>query len=147
MTFLKNQKFPGLSLKFLSHVETGACFVGELVVSVYSRFGDTKPRPQFRYKVEDYRFLRLRPRILGLAVLVEAADIADADARRVIAAAVRPRPFPGSAFLHRTDEVDNVVVAYVAQALTLVPKTDLCDGHLLTLVRRGTVQYDAVDFS
>ena len=84
--------------------------------------------------------------VLGRAAVGgHSADVADADAVRVVALAVSPGLFERAARVYGAVQVDDVVVTHVAEALGLVPAADVVGGERAAFGGGGAVDDDFVD--
>ena len=92
------------------------------------------------------------PRVGRLAVSVEAAYVADADAVCIMVLTVASRVLQGFANLDAATQVDDVVIAAVRstrqrEASLLVPSLNVIQLEITPLLRRGAMQDDFLDFS
>ena len=126
------------------HVERGAGFRGKFAVAVDRGAG--KPEPEQEYERFEGDALRGGACVLGRAsVGGHSADVADADAVRVVALAVCPGLFEWAARVYGAVQVDDVVVAHVAEALGLVPAADVVGRERAAFGGGGAVDDDFVD--
>ena len=78
--------------------------------------------------------------VLGFALAVETADIADADGMGIMAFAVRSGLLDGAALVNAAVEINHEVVPDVHKVALKVPLADLLDGDMTTL-GRGTAMH------
>lgn len=132
--------------EFFLYVEARAGFVGKFTVAVYGCIRI------FCKQVADKRLQRFallrRARVLrGMSVSGKSADIADAYAVRVVAAAVgadlRYRP-PD---MHGAVAVDYIMIAYAAEAPGPVPAVDVGHSEVPAFLCGAAVNDDFIDFT
>lgn len=85
--------------------------------------------------------------VLGFALTVETADIADAYGMGIVAFAVGTGFLEGPALVDRTVEINHVVVADVSKIALQMPLADLLNGDVLAFPRCGAMDDDLVDAS
>ena len=126
-------------------IKAGARFGGELSMAVDR--GTREALPQFTDQRQQRCLLGGGAGVLGLALAVKPADIADADGMGIVALAVGTGFLEGAALVDRPVEVNNVVVADVRELALQMPLADLLDGNLLPFPRCGAVDNDLIDAS
>lgn len=101
----------------LGHIEAGAGFGGILVVARYAgdggELGAHPPDEE-----DECFFLQGVEGVLGLALGIKPAYIADAYGAGVVAVGVRSYLFQGAALVYRPIKIDEEVVRYIGIALT-----------------------------
>ena len=110
----------------LTDIEAWAGFVGVLVVAVV--FGDGILFHQVTDKLEQDNPLGFGAGVGRTAVVVEAADIGDADAAGVVSGAVGARLLDGAAGVDAAVGVDDIMIADVVPAEALMVAADAFDG-------------------
>lgn len=101
----------------LWHIEAGAGFGGILVVARYAGNGGELGAHSPNEENECF-FLQGVEGVLGLALGIKPAYIADAYGVGVMAVGVRSYLFQRSALVYRPIEVDKEVIRYIGIALT-----------------------------
>ena len=109
--------------------------------------GTREALPQFTDQRQQRCLLGGGAGVLGPAVTVKPADIADADGMGIVALAVGTGLLEGSALVDRPVEVNHVVVADVRELALQMPLADLLYGDLLPFPRCGAVDNDLIDAS
>ena len=82
--------------------------------------------------------------VLGIAVAVKTADIADAYGMGIVAFAVGTGLLEGSARVDSSVEINHVVVADVRELALQMPLADLLHGDVLPFAGGAAVDYDFV---
>ena len=82
-----------------------------------------------------------------LAVGGKAADVADADAARIVASTMRPYLGKGTAQFYTSVEQHHVVVADGIEALRAVPTVDVGGGEGFALASGGAMDYDFINLA
>lgn len=90
--------------------------------------GTREALPQFTDQRQQRCLLGGGAGVLGLAVTVKPADIADAYGMGIVALAVGTGTLDGSACVDAAIEVDHEVIADVRELALQVPLADLLDG-------------------
>lgn len=114
-------KWEGLKIVFgepLLDVETGTGSVGELVVAVDG--GDGMLFHEVADDLEEHKTLCICTGVGGVAVGIEAADISDANALGVVTWAMGTDLFDGTARADAAIMIDDIMIADVVPAETLV---------------------------
>jgi len=101
--------------------------------------------PQGFDKVYHCCLLQFVERVLwGLAILLHATNVTDADAPCVLSAGMRTYLLNGSACMHRAVDVDDIVVADVSPSALEMPLANGVDGDMLTLTGSRAMQNNLV---
>ena len=120
----------GLSLtKLRLYIKAWAGFVGELSVAVHCCLGE--PLLQLRHQLLHRYALQYRPCVVGLALFVQSALIADANRASVLTLAVRALLLQGSPRVDRATAVNKEVIADSLESSLLVPASDGLHIHSL----------------
>lgn len=85
--------------------------------------------------------------VFGFALLVDASDVADADTIEVVSSAMCADLLYWSPSFDFAAEGDDVVIAYVAPALLLMPCPDCVGVYVSPLGGGGAMEYDVCYFS
>ena len=109
--------------------------------------GTGEPMPQFTDEGQQRGLLGGGACVLGIAVAVKTADIADAYGMGIMALAVGTGFLEGSARVDSPVEINHVVVADVRELALKVPLADLLHGDVLPFPRCGAVDNDLIDAS
>ena len=107
-------------------VETGTGTVGVFVMAVDG--GDGVLFHQVADKLKEGETLGFGTGVGGVAVGIEAADIGDADALGVVTGAMGTDLFDGTASVDAAVRVDDIMIANVVPAETLMVAADALDG-------------------
>ena len=130
--------------ELLADLEAGASLRRKLLVAVYR--SPREPQAEQEHQRLQRYALRRRARVLRRAVLgVQAPDVADADAVRVLSAAVRPGQFQRPSAEDRPVQAYHVVIPHVGKALRLVPPADILHRVRPALRRGRAVDNDLVN--
>ena len=147
---LSSDALTGLSLQSyffepLLDVETGAGAVGELVVTVDG--GDGVIFHQVLHQLEEGEALGFGAGVDGVAVGIEAADIDDADALGVVARTMGTDLLNGAARVDAAVRIDDIMIADVVPAETLMVATDALHSAVGIGSGGGAVDDDFCDCS
>ena len=129
----------------LLDVEAGAGTVGELVVAVDG--GDGVFFHQVTDELEEGEALGFGAGVGGATVGIEAADIGDADALGVVTWAMGTDLFDGTARADAAIMIDDIMIADVVPAETLMVAADALDGAVGIGSGGGAVDDDFGDCS
>lgn len=124
----------------LSDVKTRTSFVGEFIVTVDCGVGELFEK-HFAEGVHHVALL-VGAGVLGTAVAVQTADIADADGVGVVAYAMGSHLTEGTTGTDSAVAIDDIVVAARTEAALAMPTVYFFDCHVLTLFGGRTVKYD-----
>ena len=102
---------------------------------------------QLFYESTERGFLSCRPSVLGLAVGRQTADIADADADRIVTFAVCANLALRSACVYAAVTIYHEVIADAVEASLAMPAVDVLDGEVLTLCGGTAMNDDLCNFS
>ena len=129
----------------LTDIEAWAGFVGVLVVAVV--FGDGILFHQVTDKLEQDNPLGFGAGVGRTAVVVEAADIGDADAAGVVSGAVGARLLDGAAGVDAAVGVDDIMIADVVPAEAAMVSSYALHGTFGIGACGGAMDDDFGDFS
>lgn len=131
-----------LGILFL-RVKTRTGFVGKTPVTIDLSIGIA----YFEHGeqlVEGFLLLR-RARVNGMALGIEAADVAHSDAVGVVTTTMRAHTVVKSASIDRPVQVNHIMIAYALPSPCLVPAVDVVDGYFHSGWCGGAVDDDGVD--
>ena len=124
-------------------VKTGTGFVGKTPVTI-----DLSIRIAFfehgEQLVEGFLLLR-RARVSGMALGIEATDVAHTDAMGVMPTTMRAHAVVKSASIDRPVQVNHIMIAYALPSTRFMPAVDVVDGHLHSGWCGGAMDDDGVD--
>ena len=131
------------SRKLIPDIKARASLVSEFVMAVDCCIGVIVF--ELSDKCLQGSFLFGRPRVLGLAEAVEAADVADADGVGVVPLAVGAFFADGPSGMDAAVQADDVVVAYAAEPALTVPTVDVGGGEGLAFLGGAAMDDDFGD--
>lgn len=132
-------------LRIVEDIEAGAGFVRKLAVAVNG--GLWELAMEDAQQLIQAFILRSGAGVFGLAILVQAPDIADADAMLVMAGDMCADFLNRTAHLQSAVKCDDKVITDAAEAALFVPGIDIGCGEILALLCGGAMDDDFVDAS